>query len=186
VNLLALDPGSEKTAWLLFDGGEPVEWGHDDNGLLRAWMIGTPPFAPPDTLLAVEYMRPRGMPTSQEEMDTMFELGRMVQAWGREWKPVSRHEVKMHICGSARANDATIRAALIDRFGGASAIAPEGKCERCRGRGKVGRGKARVSCGRCLGNGKGTPAGILHGISGDVWSALAVAVTAAETAAQAG
>jgi len=55
--------------------------------------------------------------------------------------------VKMHLCGQARAKDANIRQALIDRFGGAAAI------------------------------GRKAAPGPLYGISGDVWQALGLAVT---------
>jgi len=59
--------------------------------------------------------------------------------------------VKLHLCGSARAKDTNIRQALIDRYGGSAAI------------------------------GKKAAPGPLYGVSKDVWSALAVAVTAADT-----
>ena len=181
MNILALDPGSQNTAWVLYDGGEPLEWKTQPNDEVRAMLSGIAQMSQshPD-MLAVEYMRPRGMPTSQDEMDTMFELGRMVQAWGRNWKPISRHEVKVHICGQGNASDANIRAALIDRYGGSKAIAPAGKCLTCKGRGLTGRGKTREPCGTCVGTGTGAPAGLLHGLTGDAWSALAIAITAAE------
>lgn len=57
----------------------------------------------------------------------------------------------MHICGRANASDTNIRAALIDLWGGK---------EKAIGK-------------------KATP-GPLHGISKDVWAALAVAITYAE------
>ena len=60
--------------------------------------------------------------------------------------------VKSHLCHSAKANDSNIRQALIDRWGGDQVA--------------IGRKKAP---------------GPLYGFSGDMWAALAVAVTAAET-----
>lgn len=176
--ILALDPGNTKTAWVLYDGGTPVTWGYHANEVVRRMLARYRATTLP--ILAVEYMRPRGMLMSQEAMDTMFELGRMVEAWRREWKPVGRLQAKLHICGSPKANDANIRAALIDRYGGPRAIAPARKCPTCKGRGAVGRGKVRLKCGDCGGTGKGAPAGMLHGMAGDVWAALAIAITAEE------
>lgn len=215
MNVIGLDPGSKKSAWVLYDGGEPVRWGYDMNSFVRVLLANSATnFPPGPVLLAVEYMRPRGLPTSQDEMDTMFELGRMVQTWNGEWKPVSRHEVKLHVCGHAKAKDANIRAALIDRFGGSSALLGTPKCPTCKGKGDVTcptcRGRrllkggvpcscsqgllvpagvpGRVECPTCrgLGHPRGSTAGVLHGLSGDAWSALAVAVTAAETVAKRG
>ena len=65
---------------------------------------------------------------------------------------VPRREVKLAICHSPNANDSNIRAALIDLYGGSAAI---------------GLKKAP---------------GPLYGITKDVWSALAIAVTTATTA----
>jgi hypothetical protein len=58
-----------------------------------------------------------------------------------------RRAVKLALCGDSRAKDANIRQALIDRFGGSAAI------------------------------GRKAAPGPLYGISRDVWSALAIAVT---------
>jgi len=62
--------------------------------------------------------------------------------------------VKLHLTQTRRAKDANIRQALIDRYGPGKALA-------------VGL--------------KATP-GPLYGLTGDCWSALAVAVTAADAA----
>ena len=59
-----------------------------------------------------------------------------------------RRRVKLELCNSVRANDASIRQAVIDIYGGK---------DRAVGR-------------------KATP-GPLYGVSGDVWAALAVGIT---------
>jgi hypothetical protein len=103
--------------------------------------------------LVIEKVESFGMAVGAEVFETVFWSGRFAQA--AEPLPVSRigrKAVKLHLCGSARAKDPNVRQALIDRFGGSAAI------------------------GR-----KATP-GPLYGISGDVWSALAVAVAYSEGA----
>ena len=66
-----------------------------------------------------------------------------------------RRAVKLALCGDSRARDANIRQALIDRFGGSAAV------------------------------GRKAAPGPLYGISRDVWSALAIAVTYTLRGAQA-
>lgn len=112
-----------------------------------------------DVRLVVEMIACYGMPVGKEVFETVFWIGRFIQCWfenGSHHKSIPariyRQDVKLHLCKSPRANDATIRAALIDRFG-------PGK-ERAIGK-------------------KKTP-GPLYGVKGDVWAALALAVTFAD------
>ena len=102
-------------------------------------------------LLAIEMIASYGMPVGADVFNTCVEIGKMIQAWQDRHVKVFRSEVKLHICQSMRANDATIRQALIDRYGG-----------------------KELAIGL-----KKTP-GPLYGMKGDIWSALAVAITAAE------
>ena len=62
---------------------------------------------------------------------------------------VYRTQVKLHICGTARAKDSNVRQALMDRYGSTRELA-------------IGKKK--------------TP-GPLYGFSADMWSALAIALT---------
>jgi hypothetical protein len=88
-NLLAIDPGSQRSGWCEIADNTPVKWGWDTNEDVRSLVNVTDRGG----YVAVEYMRPRGMPTGQDEMDTMYELGRMtagipadyVAKIAREW-----------------------------------------------------------------------------------------------------
>jgi hypothetical protein len=111
------------------------------------------------SVLAIEMVASYGMAVGATVFETCVWSGRFIERWlvsdKRRPEPVRvyRKEVKIHLCGSMRAKDANIRQALIDRYGGKeSAI------------------------------GKKANPGPLYGMSGDCWSALAVAITAAETA----
>ncbi len=66
--------------------------------------------------------------------------------WDRRAMLVERGKIKMHHCRSMRANDSNIRQAMLDRFGGSGAV------------------------------GKKKSPGLLYGVSGDVWAALALAL----------
>lgn len=183
MTIIGLDPGNAQSAIVVYEPGSPgrvVEFFDELNQMVPEYLARQ--YLKGAAVLVAEYMRPRGMPTSAEEMDTMFELGRMRQCWSGEFVKFDRKDVKLLLCGSVRATDSTIRQALLDRWGGSKAIAGPKKCPVCKGKGWYGRqhkacpnldidlnGKRTV----CFG---GDSAGPLHGISGDEWSALALAV----------
>jgi hypothetical protein len=101
----------------------------------------------PDVVV-IEKIESYGMAVGAEVFDTVFWAGRFAEAAARV--PVvmlPRRAVKLALCGDSRAKDANIRQALIDRFGGPAAV------------------------------GRKAEPGPLYGISRDVWSALAIAVT---------
>jgi len=150
MRLLAIDPGPEHSGFVLYDGEKPVEFGKPVNDMILGLI---------DTLdahaLAIEMIASYGMPVGRETFETCVWIGRFWERWLRgEVRParlVYRREVKLHLCDSPRAKDANVRQALIDRYGGK---------EKAIGK-------------------KATP-GPLHGVSGDVWAALGVAVTVAD------
>jgi hypothetical protein len=151
--IIAIDPGSQESAWVIMNGMDVLDFAKESNERVRA-ALGLRDTH--DTLLAIEYMRARGMPFSNESIDTMFWAGRFVEAWGGNWAPVDRKDVKMAVCGSSRATDANIRRAVIDmypRTGGGNEPAVGIKSDK----------------------------GPLYGVSGDVWQALAVGLTFQET-----
>jgi len=101
----------------------------------------------PDVVV-IEKIESYGMAVGAEVFDTVWWAGRFAEAASRV--PVvmlPRRAVKLALCGDSRAKDANIRQALLDRFGGSAAV------------------------------GRKSAPGPLYGISRDVWSALAIAVT---------
>lgn len=151
MSILAIDPGPEYSAWVLFDtlhGGRLLRHGHHTNSVVLAMLERC------DDALVIEMIASYGMPVGREVFDTCRWIGRFEQQWARHnGSPASlvfRKDVKIHLCGSVKAKDGNVRQALMDRFGGS----------KCKGT-------------------KKNP-GPLYGVSGDVWAALAVAVTFAE------
>lgn len=153
---MAIDPGPEQSAFLVLGvSGHPRPgafgiWPNADllqqlRGDLFLLNIGT---------VAIEHIESFGMAVGREVFETVRWAGRFEEAVDRggfaRVVQVSRRAVKLTLCGSARAKDANIRQALIDRFGGSAAI------------------------------GRKADPGPLYGISKDVWSALAIAVTHVE------
>jgi hypothetical protein len=150
--MLALDPGTRVSGWVVFDGRRVVLSGTDPNERVLAMLEGDLDCAPPD-VLAVERFEARGMAIGDDSVRTVLWTGRFWQAWRDPdaVRLVKRSEVKLALCGTSRAKDANIRAALIDLFGGKEEA--------------IGRKK--------------TP-GPLYGVSGHAWAALSVAVIAWE------
>lgn len=152
--ILAIDPGTERSAWLVLDGGVR-RFGIDPNDelltRLRGGMIGP-------EVVVIEQFEGFGMAVGREVFETIHWSGRFQEA--AEHAPratadrppaqvvgLTRRKVKIAICHDTKAKDPNIRAALIERFGGPDAIR------------------------------KGGP---LYGVAKDVWSALAIAVTYAD------
>lgn len=154
--ILALDPGTTETGWVLLDDGVVAR------GLDGRPMCDIEPNAEvlqkvrtavlvADTL-AIEMIASYGMAVGREVFETCVWIGRFQQAWHRpeEVRMVYRRDVKLHLCGSPRAKDPNIRQALLDKLG------PQGT--------------------------KKAP-GPTYGVKSHAWAALAVAVTAREVAA---
>jgi hypothetical protein len=156
MRLLAIDPGSEHSGFVLYDTAtqRPLEFGKPPNDLI----LGLIDTVTAD-VLAVEMIASYGMAVGAEVFETCVWIGRFIERWKHTdslykehaVEQVYRSEVKLHLCNSARAKDANVRQALIDRYGGKD---------------------------KAIGK-KATP-GPLYGLSGDCWSALGVAVTVAE------
>jgi hypothetical protein len=109
------------------------------------------------TLLAIEMVRSMGMPVGDEVFETVLWAGRFIEAWHPQpFRTVPRHRIKMHLCGNMQAKDSNIRQALLNLF-------------------------PRTGGGSTPQVGTKKQPGPLFGVSTHVWSALAVAITAAET-----
>ena len=152
MTVVAIDPGTTESAYVVLDGEKLVEFGKIEN---QALLERIPFLRIMDEHLAIEMIASQGMPVGAETFETCLWIGRFVQAWitpkHAPYAFVYRRDVKLHVCGSLKAKDGNIRAALIDRWGGKDKA--------------IGRKKSP---------------GPLHGVSEDVWQALAVAVTWAD------
>ncbi len=178
MTLLAIDAGRDQSAWVVLDGLAIKRFGIDDNRVLCEHILPSVLIGVPH--MAIERMEARGMPTANDELRTCEVIGRIMQAWEpKPWTGIYRREVKMAMCGYARARDSNIRQALIDRWGGHDKAVGGRKCPECKGKGWRGRG--RPQCEECCGSGWKHPPGELHGIKADLWQALACGLTHIDT-----
>lgn len=147
MNILAIDPGNVKSAYVVLDDSLTIHAKRilPNDELLE---IVTNPVLVETGLvdtLVIEMVQSFGMAVGKEVFETVFWIGRFCQAWrGRDFQRIYRMQVKMHLCGNSRAKDPNIRQALLDKLG------PPGT--------------------------KKAP-GPTYGVSSDIWSALAVGVT---------
>jgi hypothetical protein len=119
VIVLAIDPGTRESGFVVFDGRRVLQPGIFANALmLQAVAEGRGLKVEPD-ILAIEKVEAMGMAVGAEVFETVHWSGRFLQAW-RDPDAVlriTRRQVKLGLCGSMRAKDANIRQALIDMLG---------------------------------------------------------------------
>lgn len=143
ITFIAVDPGNERSALVWFDTGTARPY---DSMIVRneeaVELVR-------DERIVCEMIASYGMPVGREVFETCVWIGRFWQA-ASSCELVYRRDVKLHLCGSARAKDANVRQALLDLYGGKAAVGTKKK------------------------------PGPLHGFRKDLWAALAVAVTYAE------
>jgi hypothetical protein len=152
--ILALDPGTEQTGWVLFDGERVYNSGVEKNAALLSWIRGVR-----EETLAIEMIASYGMPVGREVFETCVWIGRFQQAWHEPEavRFIYRRDVKLHLCGSAKAKDGNVRRALLDLF-------------------------PRTGGGATPQIGTKAKPGPLYGVSTHAWPALGVAITAHDRA----
>jgi len=111
---IGLDPGTTKTGWVVFDPKEEavLHAGHDPNefviNLLECGSLG-------DKVI-MECFAAQGMPLGESSIETVRWEGRFMERSRTEVCRITRREVKVELCNSARAKDANIRQALVDLY----------------------------------------------------------------------
>jgi hypothetical protein len=116
LRVLAIDPGNTESAFCQLYGDRRIgDFGKVSNATLRGRVELTERF--PTAVVAIEMIASYGMPVGKEVFETCIQIGRLFQLSPLPVVFVPRLQVKLNICKSTRANDSTIRTALIDLFG---------------------------------------------------------------------
>ena len=156
-NILAIDPGPKHSGVVFFDA---EAWKVEKAVLQNNEDVLSELRNSRELSMAIETMAAMGMAVAQDTFTTQLWAGQFIEAVssrGGTVRDLKRKEIKLHLCGQTRAKDANVRRAVNDKF-------------EPTGGGKEPR--------------KGTkkqPGPLYHVSGGDVWSALAIAITAAET-----
>ncbi len=116
MRILAIDPGSEQSAFVLFDGARILEHGIVENAELLD-RIHQRLFGSPEFMTVIEQIESFGMAVGRSTFETVFWSGRFAEA-SPQFDRVPRSEIKLHLCQSKRAKDGNVRQSLMDRFGG--------------------------------------------------------------------
>lgn len=149
MTVLAIDPGPERSAYVLWEDDTVMAHGKEPNRNMLVCIDQRWPYGH----VVFEQVASYGMAVGAEVFETVFWTGRMFEAVMAHGQYLGAHrmfrrDVKLHLCGQTKAKDSNIRQALIDRFGGKD---------------------------KAIGK-KATP-GPLYGLRADEWQALALAVT---------
>lgn len=153
MRILGIDPGPTECGVCKLVDGVPVEPRVMDTADCLCWLREPKRVA---DVIVIEKLECFGMAVGATVFETAYVIGRMLEIIGAKDSEailMPRRAAKLHLCGSSRAKDPNIRQALIDRFGGDKMTA-------------IGTRKRP---------------GPLHGVKSHAWSALALAVTHAET-----
>ena len=154
--ILAIDPGTTQSAYVIYDNGKLIEFGILENNELLDH-IATELNLHDCSKLYIEMVASYGMAVGKTVFETCVWIGRIIETWGYtfggEWDYVYRKDVKMYLCGQTKAKDSNIRQAIMDLYGSDRKTAVGTKAKP----------------------------GPLYGVSKDVWAALGVAITAWET-----
>ena len=179
MRIIGIDAGTTKTGYIYLEDRQPIDYGWVFNEDIFKIISKYKGKRPDKAHVVMEDIQSYGMPVGVDVFTTVKALGAFeyyaTQIEKLKLTYVKRSEAKLFLCNSARATDANIRQALIDLYGGDEKAVGGKKCKTCKGKGYNGRDRA--SCDLCGGLGLQSPKGALYGITGHVWSALAVGVT---------
>jgi hypothetical protein len=110
--IIAIDPGPKASAFCFMEKDAISMCGKIGNEQLLE-MLSEQGHNP----IAIEMIASYGMPVGAEVFETCVWIGRFIQAHRGQHRFIYRKDVKMNLCKSMKANDSTIRQALVDRFG---------------------------------------------------------------------
>jgi len=160
MKILAIDPGEYQSGWVIYDSKHKTILSHgiDKNGLILSDTFNS--VGTEADRMAIEMVASYGMAVGKTIFETCLWIGRFMERWDKKniylSVKVYRQQVKMYLCNTMRAKGNNIRQAIIDKF------EPTGG-------------------GKCPQIGIKSNPGPLFGISQHKWSALAIAITYAET-----
>ena len=117
MTVLAIDPGPSQSAYVIWSG-QSVRFA----AIVPNLDLISGHFTSTADVCAIEMIASYGMAVGKEVFETCCWIGRFHQVWwdshgAEDPLLILRRDVKLHHCHSARATDANVRTALIDKYG---------------------------------------------------------------------
>jgi hypothetical protein len=112
--VVGVDPGTDKSAFAIFDGREVISHGIYENEHFLSHGLWA------RRHVFCEMIASYGMAVGASVFSTCIWIGRFLQnaqVQGGSVNLVFRRDVKLHLCNSPRAKDGNVRQALLDRLG---------------------------------------------------------------------
>lgn len=153
MKVFAIDPGTNESAYIIWDGEHIGDFGilPNEDVLLKISEYDVDE-------LVIEMVASYGMPVGKSVFETCVWIGRFYECYkintNKNPMLVYRRDIKLHHCNSVRASDTNIKYALIDKY------APDDSNK-----------------------GKGTKKfpGFFYGFKNDIWQAFALVTCYTET-----
>jgi hypothetical protein len=117
MDIFAIDPGSTESALVVWNGERIVNAQKVTNGQMRTYLqVHVKTYG---GIIAIEEIASYGMPVGRTVFQTVMWCGRFIEIASpyADVIMIPRLQVKLFLCGSAKAKDANIRQALLDKVG---------------------------------------------------------------------
>ena len=121
MRIIAIDPGSVESGYVIMEGYKPIDFGKIRNTELlnKIFHMDIDSGKHPEAM-AIEMIASYGKPVGKDVFETCVWIGDFRNEFRRticgQFELVYRMEEKMMICHDSKAKDPNIRQALIDRF----------------------------------------------------------------------
>jgi hypothetical protein len=114
ITVIGVDPGSEKSAYVLWDNKKILDKGHCPNKEMLWVLQAIDANEHPGCILAIETMVSIPAGAGKSIVDTIFWAGQFYQEWEGRKEKVPVHVVRTALGAK---NDPSVRKVLIQRFG---------------------------------------------------------------------
>lgn len=116
MKILAIDPGTSVSAWVIYDNESKaiLDFGQQRNEELR-YVIRSKGAEH----LVIEMIKSYGNVMGDSVIETCVWIGRFIEMWGggEYYTLLPRKSVVTQICNNPRGKDSNVRQALLDKFG---------------------------------------------------------------------
>ncbi len=116
MRIMAIDPGTTKSAYVLYDTdgrGRPI-----DSSILSNEDMKRELKSAHYDHLAIEMIKSYGNVMGDSLLTTCVWIGRFIENSNTRHSLITRKEIVTRVCGMSQAKDKNVRQAMIDRFGG--------------------------------------------------------------------